>query len=155
MHFLFISNFAYPLNTERETKFDFYSFTYAYPYFVQDWRLFTPCPNNNFTVYAKYKVNNQTHYALPLQEVLYNRNLFTGKEFLTFSITGSAGYVADDEKERKAGITPFVINQNYYIFRHVVLNYLNHKHHHQITDLKLILLLTDIKTKQKKYLVEP
>jgi hypothetical protein len=154
LHFSFISNFAYPLNSERKTKFDFYAFNYTYPYFIQDWRLFTPCPDNNFTIYAKYKVNNQTHYALPLQEALYNRNLFSGKEFIVFSLTGSAEYVAGDVEGNKTGITPFVINPNYFIFRHAVINYLSHKHHQQITDLKLILLLTDIKTKQKKYLVE-
>ena len=154
MHFLFVLNFGYPLNKQLKTKLDFYSFGYCYPYFFQDWRLFTPCPKNNFTIYAIYKVNHQTHYALPLQEVLYQKNKFTGKEFLMLSLTDAAAYVADDKRDDTLGITRFRMNANYNIFKNAVAVYLNQKHSKKITDLKLILLLTDIKTKKRQFLYD-
>jgi hypothetical protein len=154
LHFLFVLNFGYPLNKELKTKLDFYSFDYCYPYLFQDWRLFTPCPKYNFTICAKYKVNNTTHYALPLQEVLNKRNLFNGKEFLMLSITGSSGYAADDYKKVTESNIYFIINKNYAILRNVITNYLNHKHDEKISDLKMILILTDLKTKKQKTLID-
>ena len=150
-----MSSFSFPINKKVETKLDYYAFGYCYPYFYQDWRLFTPCPKSNFTICASYKINNQTHYALPLQEVLHEKNLFTGREFLMLSMTSASGYVADDAKDSSKSVSPFVMNKNYVIFRTVFSNYLKQKHHQEISDLKLILLLTDIKTKQKKYLIDP
>jgi hypothetical protein len=120
------------------TKFDHYSFWYTYPYFTQDFRLFTPCPDFNFDIYAHYKVGLEEHYAVPLAEVLRQRSLFNGREFLMLTLTAATAYYAKDPSDK-----------NYAILRTAIWRYLNSKQNDKVYDLHILIVLTDIKTKER------
>ena len=135
VHFACILTYAYPLDSEKNSKMDYYSFWYVYPYYKQDWRLFTPCPDFNFRICAAYRVNNEMHYSQPLVEALHQRNLFTGKEFLMLTLSNASGYFARDPSEK-----------NRSILRTAIYRYLNNKHNSTISDLHILVELTEIKT---------
>jgi hypothetical protein len=149
-----VLKYAYPFKDEDKERFDFYTTTYCYPYFYQDWRLFTPCPNYNFQIYASYDVNGMRTYAAPLQEVLEHKNLFNGGEFLKLSFTAAEGYLAYEANMQNAEIRYFPIGKNYFVLQTIVKNYLQHMHGAEIKDLKMLVVLKEIKNGQIKYLVD-
>jgi len=132
---------------------DYYAINYCHPYFYQDWRMFTPGSRFNYTIYAIYEVHHQKHYALPLQEVLYQHNALNGREFLNISFTNSCGFVHTNGIKIKESLFRFNKDKYYEILMHVATQYLRKKHNSEIDNLKLILEVTDIQTKQKSYLV--
>lgn len=154
MHFFLILWYAYPLNRVVKSKLDYYAFDYGNPYFYQDWRMFTPGPKNNYTLYAIYEVNDQTHYTLPIQEVLYQRNALNGREFLNLSFTNSCSFIHANAFHVKNNIYRFNNDKYYTVLQHATLQYLRKKHHGNITNLKLILEIKHIQTKEKVILIE-
>lgn len=106
-----------------------------YPYFKQDWRLFTPCPDYNFRLCAGYTVNGKKHYAQPLAEALHHRNLFNGREFLMLTLSNASGYFARDPSEK-----------NRVILKTAIFRYLNNKHDDTVGHLHILVELTEIKT---------
>ncbi len=75
------------------------------------------------------------HYSQPLVEALHQRNLFTGKEFLMLTLSNASGYFARDPSEK-----------NRSILRTAIYRYLNNKHNSTISDLHILVELTEIKT---------
>ena len=100
--------------------------------------MFTPCPDYNFDIYAEYKVGLEKHYASPLAEVLRQRSLFNGREFLMLTLTAATAYYAKDPSDK-----------NYAIVKTAIWRYLNNKHKAKTYDLHVLIILTDIKTKQR------
>jgi hypothetical protein len=146
--------YAYPFNKEPKSKLDFYSFNYCHPYFYQDWRMFTPPPKFNYTIYAIYKVHGQTHYSLPIQEVLYQRNAFNGKEFLMLSFTNSCEFIHSNSIYLKNHLYQIRNDKYAKVLKHTAYQYLRKKHRGDILNLKLMIEVRDIVTKEKGYLVE-
>jgi len=145
--------YAFPFNKEPKHKMDYYAINYCHPYFYQDWRMFTPCSKYNYTIYAIYEVHHKKHYALPIQEVLYQHNALNGREFLNISLTNSSGFVHTNAILIGNQLYGFKKDKYYEILRHVAIQYLNKKHKSVIENLKMILEVTDIQTRQKSYLV--
>lgn len=135
VHFTLVLIYAFPLKEERTSKADYYAFWYAYPYFVQDWRLFTPCPDYNFRICVGYDIGEQKHYAQPLAEALHHHHLFNGSEFLTLTISNAAGYFAHNPSE---------VNKK--VLKAAIMSFLEHKHSQKIEDLHILFELTEIKT---------
>lgn len=127
--------------------------SYCNPYFAQDWRMFAPGSRYNYTIYARYKLNGKEEYAFPIQEVLTERNIFNGREFLTIALTNSCIFVHNNSIKIKGDIYRFNNGRYYQIFEHVVLQYLQKKHGSKIDDLKLMLLTSNIQTKERGYIV--
>lgn len=153
-HFTFVLKYAYPFKDEDSSRLDFYSTTYCYPYFYQDWRLFTPCPNYNFQVYASYTINGKQKYAAPLQEVLEHKNLFNGGEFLKLAFTAAEGYLGYEANMQNQTIGYFPIGKNYFVLQTIVKNYLQHQHGAEVTNLKMLAVMKDIKSNKQKYLID-
>jgi hypothetical protein len=83
-------------------------------------------------------VDGKEHYSSPLAEVLRQRSLFNGREFLMLTLTNATGYYARDGSDK-----------NYAILRTAVWRYLNSKHRSKVYDLHILIILTDIKTKER------
>ena len=83
-------------------------------------------------------VDGKEHYSSPLAEVLRQRSLFNGREFLMLTLTNASGYFARDQSDK-----------NYAILRTAVWRYLNNKHKSKVYDLHIMIVLTDIKTKKR------
>lgn len=136
------------------SRLKYYAFNYCYPYFNQDWRLFTPCPDNNFEVIASYVVNGKRRYALPLSVVLSEKNILNGKEALNFSMTASCGYVAFEKIRVNGNIYRYNKTVSYEIYKNAFKKYLSHKEGSEISELALILKLKSIRTNEEVYVVE-
>jgi hypothetical protein len=153
MHFLLVIWGAYPFNREPKVKMDFYAMNYCNPYFAQDWRMFAPGSSYNYTIYARYVVNGKEEFAFPIQEVLNERNIFNGREFLTISLTDACIFVHNSSIKIKGDLYKFNRDRYYQIFEHIVQQYLQNKHEAKIDDLKLMLLTTNIQTNERGYVV--
>jgi len=144
---------AYPFNREPKQKMDFYAMSYCDPYFYQDWRMFAPGTRYNYSIYAVYEVNGQKHYSFPIQEVLSDRNIFSGREFLNTSLTDASIFVHNTAVNVSGELYKFNKDKYYQIFEHINIQYLQKKHDSKIKNLKLMLCATHIQTKKKTYLV--
>jgi hypothetical protein len=114
----------------------------VYPYFQQDFRLFTPCPDFNFDIYAKYIVDGKEHYSSPLAEVLSQRSLFNGREFLMLSLTAATAYYSKEPS-----------GKNYIILRTAITSYLNNKCKTKINEMHMMVITTNIKTKKQRLIL--
>lgn len=116
--------------------------------------MFTPGPKFNYTIYAIYKVHGQTHYSLLIQEILYQRNAFNGREFLMLSFTNSCSYVHSNSVPLKNHLYKLRDDKYTKVFKHMAFQYLRKKHRGDILNLKLMIEARNIDTKEKEYLVE-
>lgn len=132
---------------------DYYASYYCNPFFYQDWRMFTPGPRYNYTIYTIYKVNNKTYFTLPIQEVLFDHHFFNGREFLAIAFTNSCGFVHNGAIREGQNKYKFRQDKYYQILIYTTLQYLRKKHHSAIEELQVILEVTDIQTNQKTYIV--
>ncbi|MBK7816781.1 MAG: hypothetical protein IPJ60_03970 [Sphingobacteriaceae bacterium] len=127
-HFLFVIWGAYPFNREPKRKMDFYAMTYCDPYFHQDWRMFAPGTRYNYSIYAVYEVNGQKQHSFPIQEVLEERTVFSGREFLMISLTDASIFVHNRAMNIKGDLYKFTNDKYYQIFEYVNIQYLQKKH---------------------------
>lgn len=146
--------YAYPFKEEDKSRFDFYSTSYCYPYFHQDWRLFTPCPNYNFEIYASYEVDGKTCYAAPLKGVLEHGDLFNGGEFLKLAFTAAGGYIGYETTVQNGQIGDFPQGKSYSVMQTMVKNYLRHESGSEVNHLKMLLVLRGIKNNDVKYILD-
>lgn len=116
--------------------------------------MFSPGPKFNYTIYAIYKVHGQTHYSLPIQEILYQRNALSGREFLTLSFTNSCSFVHANSVFLKNHIYQIRNDKYAKVFKQMAFQYLRKKHRGDILNLKLMIEARNIETKEKEYLVE-
>lgn len=153
-HFCLVLIYAFPLKNSLNSRFDYWAYTYCYPYFHQDYRLFTPVPQNNYLLYVSYTINNKPYHSFPLREVMNEKSIFTGSEFLLLSLSASCNYITPVQPAIKGNVYKMNLNKEYFVLKQVLENYLNHKHHQTINDLKITLTLSSIKTKEKTVLID-
>lgn len=115
--------------------------------------MFAPGARHNYTIYAVYKVNGQKQYSFPIQEVLEDRTVFSGREFLLISFTDASIFVQHKAINIKGDLFKFDQDKLYQIFEHINIQYLQKKHNAKIEDLKLMLVATDIQTNKQTYIV--
>ena len=127
--------------------------SYCNPFFYQDWRMFAPGTRYNYAIYATYQVNGKKEYSFPIQEVLAERTIFNGREFLIISLTDASIFVHNAALSIKGDLYRFNNDKFYQIFEHVNIQYLQKKHDAKIEHLKLMLVTTNIQTHIKTYVV--
>jgi hypothetical protein len=101
----FVAVMSYSFFGEERTKVYYYSYTYLYPYFHQDWNLFVPSPKQNFKVLVKYKIHGVER---DWQDIFFEinskhqNNRLRGKEAILLALSNSLRYYSGSVKEESA-----------------------------------------------------
>jgi hypothetical protein len=142
LHFLLVTVYANKPTTNR-TKIDYYASFYVYPYFHQNWNLFVPPPSSNYSLIAYTDKGEIDIFKTILTK--HRNNRFAGNEPLVIALTNSIHYFEKNVTTKNCKITD---DKNFKIIEHFVKNYLAEK---KTDAFKLILLTSDLVTKQNRY----
>ncbi len=142
--------YANPLK-QSKTRIDYWAEAYAYPFFQQNWNLFVPPPSCNYNLYAEYEDKGLKKTEL-VQELLFqhqnNRLKGYGPFLLAFS--NSIYYFEKCSKKQNKINGPIQDDINFTIVEYSAKKYLEQTRHIQLKKLKLILLVSDVLTKEQR-----
>ncbi|MBL7918517.1 MAG: hypothetical protein JNM96_08970 [Bacteroidia bacterium] len=147
-------HYANPFKGKPESSFDFFAYTYCSPYFHQDFKLFAPVPHKNMDILVSYEINKQQQRSFPLHEVLYGKLWPDKKEIYLLSLTNSGNYIIAGEAVSENGLLRMQKNKDYDIFKRVIVNYLFNKHKSKPENVKLILVLSNLKDNSKNIYID-
>jgi hypothetical protein len=122
------------------------SFRYVYPWFQQDWRLFTPPPQSNYYVYAV--VDNKSGPLDIFSEICnkHQSNRLAGYGALCNALTNYLHFLENDivsyGKETD--------NPNFIMVKNMIQKYLWHNGAKQKEDLRVILIIENIRNGKKR-----
>jgi hypothetical protein len=125
---LLVIGAAWPFQKTLQSRFDFYAFNYTYPYFHQDWRLFTPCPNYQMEVIVRYRQNNEDKTTLPLWEILNERSVLNSRELLMLATVNAVEYVSYQKNNIGKNLYRLAESKEKQVLRQIVRAYLANKH---------------------------
>ncbi len=137
---------SYNFSIPKKNKLDFYSSFYSYPYFHQNWNLFTPVPKQNFELFAF--TNGKTINVLG--DILNNhqKNRLAGEEALLLAFTNSIHYFFANRKIESGSV---LNDKNFIIIEFSTRNYIKQKYLLNNQNIKLLLMVKDIRTNHTLY----
>lgn len=146
VHFVLIFTYANPFPPKEKTKLDYYSQTYAQPYFHQTWNLFVPPPSANYTLLVKYINQNKIVETVDIfADVLHRHqaNRLRGYGPLLIGLVNSIHYV--EKNELIEGPTAGFLRRdvNFLVMEQAALQYLRYKTKTEILSTELLLLVSD------------
>jgi hypothetical protein len=119
------------------------SFTYAYPYFHQDWNLFVPPPSANYRLYA---VSEKSGMRTDIfAEILSNHqsNRLKGWGPLLTGLSNSIHYFEKEALENHFYGGPVKNNLNFNIMKKIAESYLNSSGRKNNNDIRLVLCVSE------------
>lgn len=139
-----------PLSTQNSRVF-YWSQYYTYPYFQQTWALFAPPPSCNYSLIAGFENNGQQKTDV-LAEILnkHRSNRLKGYEPLLIALINSIHYFEKKSPLQNNVNGPIINSNDWEVLQKVVLNYLRYTRQGNVTNLKLTLLVSNIKDNHKK-----
>ncbi|MDX2173127.1 MAG: hypothetical protein SFY56_08410 [Bacteroidota bacterium] len=142
LHFSFVAVYALK-NSNSASKISYYSTYYSYPYFHQNWNLFVPPPNSNYRLIAYTNSSEIDILKTILTE--HRNNRFAGNEPLLIAVSNSIHYFEKNTLTKNCQITN---DKNFAIIEHFSRNFLENEKQKL---LKLLLIVTEVKTNTVKY----
>lgn len=138
--------YANPFVKERG-KLDYYALWYANPFFHQGWNLFIPSPDSNYKLYATFNDNGLQKVDV-FQEALlkHQSNRLKGYGPLVLAFVNSIHRFEKTCGEQKELNGPIQNNLDYDIIKKVVAGYLHYTRNVEDTDLKLVLVVENVRT---------
>jgi len=153
-HYFLVMHNAWPFKKGMETRTDFISYQYAYPYFHQDYRLFVPPPQVNYELYVRAQSDNETIYTELFSEIKAGKSLFSGKEFMLLSLSAACHYVNSKETEITDGVYPFIKDSSFEVLNTVVKSSLYKLYSKNFSNITFVLKVTEIKNQHSKTLAD-
>lgn len=135
--------YAVKRDVPNPLKISYYATFYAYPYFHQNWNLFVPPPSINYKLIA-YTTNGEIDIFKAIL-IKHRRNRFAGNEPIVLALSNSIHYF---EKNTAVNNCNVANDENFKIVEHFTKNYLSVDNQNL---LKLLLIVTEIKTNTIKY----
>jgi hypothetical protein len=145
---------AWPFDKSLKSRFDYYAYNYCYPYFHQDWRLFTPCPRYSIEITVLYKLGSEDKTTLPLWEILNERTVLNGRELLMLATVNAVEYVSYQKININNALYQLPESKETQVLRQTLKAYLKDKHGENINRFKTCIRLTDIKSKECHYILD-
>lgn len=129
IHFFLIFIYASPFKLKSE-KLKFISWYYTYPYFHQQWSLFTPTPKKHVALYVRCKINNNwTAWENFLQKHInqHQANVLMGNESTVLLYSNSLIYLINALDSKNQVFTTEPADTNFQIVKHEVQNELKNR----------------------------
>lgn len=105
-------------------------------------------------VMVRYQVNGEDKTTLPLREILHERSVMSGRELLMLATVNAVEYVSYQTTAIGINIYRLSPCKETQVLRQVIRAYLANKHHQEIKSFRTCIRLTDIKTKEIRYLTD-
>ncbi len=115
--------------------------------------MFTPPPSHDVKLYTCYRVNGEQHCVMPIEEIMSERTLFDGKEFLVLSITASIHYLKFSASSMGTNMYKLHADENATIFLRTVKHYLTHKHKSSVELIANYIVLTEHKSGRRTVII--
>jgi hypothetical protein len=150
VHFMLLGIYANPLGQARN-RISFLAYNYSYPFFHQNWNLFAPAPDCNYSLLALYE--DQGPQVLDVfNEIVrkHQANRLAGHEPLVLAFSNSIHYFEKNSPLQNSLNGPVKNDLNFNILERAVKNYLVHTRHIRVQPLKLILVVDNIQNKQQR-----
>jgi hypothetical protein len=150
VHFTALLIYANPIEHSK-VKIDYWSQAYVYPFFEQGWSLFVPAPTSNYKLYAEFE-NNGKQKADVFNEVViqHQSNRLKGYGPLLLALSNSIHYFEKTTHAREALNGPITGDAYFHIVEHFVKNYVQYTRKVHLEKLKIILVVEDIVSKEKR-----
>ncbi|MDI1356036.1 MAG: DUF5819 family protein [bacterium] len=150
LHFFLL--LVYRQGIAPKSKLDFYSLAYVYPFFQQSWQLFAPPPNSNYHLYVAFEKDALMQEADIYEEILsqHQSNRCKGYEPLLIAFTNSIHYFEKNTPLLEALNGPLKDDLYFNMLKHSTLNYLKYKYGSKVNMKQLILLVENVKTKERR-----
>lgn len=135
----------------QESKLQYWSQYYTYPYFHQTWLLFAPPPSCNYNLIAQYD-NNGIQKTDIITEILskHQNNRLQGYEALLISLINSIHFFEKKSPLQNRVNGPIKNDIDMDLLQKMVFNYLRYTRSGEIKNLKLTLLVSNIKNNDKR-----
>jgi hypothetical protein len=150
VHFTILLIYANPV-AHSKVKIDYWAQAYVYPFFEQGWNLFVPAPTTNYKLYASFE-NHGKQEADVFNEIVvqHQSNRLKGYGPLLLAISNSIHYFEKTTEAREKMNGPITGDAYFRIIEHGAKNYIQHTRHVQLEKIKLILVVEDIISKEKR-----
>jgi len=149
IHFALVSVFANPYS-KNKGKIDYYAEWYVYPYFTQNWNLFVPPPNTNYTLFAEYQDYGKQRTDIFQELVLkHQANRLKGHGSVLLAFSNTIHYFEKNTTLQQP--LNSVKNDLYFqMIEKSALNYLQHARGIKIDSLKIRLVVQTLGSNSDK-----
>lgn len=142
VHFTSVFLYSKPFNSEK-TKPEFYAQAYIYPYFHQNWNLFAPVPDANYKLLCTFENNGkQTIDIFSEVTTAHQSNRLKGYGPLLVGLSNCIFYFEKNTLQEPLNGS-MENNLSFKIIEHFAQNYLQNTRNIQLTNLKLMLVVTE------------
>lgn len=150
VHFTIVLIYANPI-AHSKVKIDYWAQAYVYPFFEQGWNLFVPAPSTNYKLYAEFE-NHGKQQADVFNEIVvqHQANRLKGYGPLLLAISNGIHYFEKTTSARKKVNGPIAGDAYFDIVEHFAKNYIQHTRHVCLEKIKLILIVEEITSKEKR-----
>ncbi len=149
LHILFICIYANPWGRGK-TKADYLVGAWIYPYFHQNWTLFTPAPSCNYSLYVWSDSHPEKHDIFREILTAHRRNRFAGHEALLLAFSNSIHYFEKNCSLQQTVNGPVQGNANFDLLSHSAENYLAHTSGKSVKGIKLMLIAKDVNSGEQR-----
>ncbi|MBA3682916.1 MAG: hypothetical protein H0W73_17390 [Bacteroidetes bacterium] len=134
----------------KNSKAEFYSQFFIYPYFHQNWNLFAPAPTSNYKLYCEFESNGKQQLDVFSEiNIKHQSNRLKGYGPFVVAFANSFHYLEASALDTLVN-EPLNNNVNFQIIEHTAKKYLENTRHVSIKDLRLILVSENVVTKKQK-----
>jgi hypothetical protein len=105
-------------------------------------------------VTVRYQVNGEDRTTLPLWEILHECSVMHGRELLMLATVNAIEYVSHQTTSIGNSVSRLTPGKETKVLRQVIRAYLANKHRQEIKSFRTCIRLTDIKTKEIRYLTD-
>ncbi len=127
LHFTLVVIYAYPLS-DTKTRKDYLAYAYVYPFFHQNWNLFAPAPDANYSLLVQYKDHGVVKTADVFKEVLarHQANRLAGLEPLVIAFSNTIHYFEKNTGLQQTLNGPVKNDLNFSMLERMAKNYLQY-----------------------------
>jgi hypothetical protein len=150
LHFILLAIYANPLGQARN-RISFLAYNYSYPFFHQNWNLFAPAPDCNYSLLAMY--DDQGPKVLDVfSEIVqkHQANRLGGHEPLVLAFSNSIHYFEKNSPGQQALNGPVKNDLNFTILERAVKGYLKETRQLGQIPVRLFLVVDNIHTQQRR-----
>lgn len=149
IHFTSVFLYSKPFRSEK-TKPEFYAQAYIYPYFHQNWNLFAPAPDANYKLYCAFENNGKQQVDLFSEiKTIHQSNRLKGYGPLLVGLSNAIHYF--EKNALQAPLNGSMENNtSFKVIVYFAKNYLQHTRNIPITQLKLILVVSEVSTSKQR-----
>jgi hypothetical protein len=150
LHVLLLCMYVNPLPGSKG-RFYFQAYNYVYPFFHQNWNLFAPAPDCNYSLLAMYE--DQGPKVLDVfGEIVqkHQANRLAGHEPLVLAFSNSIHYFEKNSPGQQALNGPVKDDLNFTILERTVKGYLKETRRLEQVPIRLFLVVDNIHTGQRR-----